>query len=42
MGALRLSPFSGIMKHLGYPAYFMLVLLIPDPFPSPAEVVGCL
>jgi uncharacterized membrane protein len=26
MGALRLPPFSGIMKHLGYPAYFMTII----------------
>jgi uncharacterized membrane protein YphA (DoxX/SURF4 family) len=26
MGALRLSPFSGIMKHLGYPAYFITII----------------
>jgi uncharacterized membrane protein YphA (DoxX/SURF4 family) len=26
MGALRLPPFIGIMKHLGYPAYFMTII----------------
>jgi hypothetical protein len=26
MGALRLSPFSEIMSHLGYPAYFMTII----------------
>src|SRR5262245_5487278 len=26
MGALRLSPFIGIIGHLGYPAYFMTIL----------------
>jgi len=26
MGALRLPPFSGTMKHLGYPAYFMTII----------------
>jgi uncharacterized membrane protein YphA (DoxX/SURF4 family) len=26
MGALRLSPFSGNMQHLGYPAYFMTII----------------
>jgi uncharacterized membrane protein YphA (DoxX/SURF4 family) len=26
MGALRLPPFSGIVGHLGYPAYFMTIL----------------
>src|SRR5215469_2941186 len=26
MGALRLPPFSGIMEHLGYPAYFMTII----------------
>ena len=26
MGALRLAPFSEIMKHLGYPAYFMTII----------------
>jgi uncharacterized membrane protein YphA (DoxX/SURF4 family) len=26
MGALRLPPFSEIMSHLGYPAYFMTII----------------
>jgi hypothetical protein len=26
MGAARLSPFSRIMQHLGYPAYFMTII----------------
>jgi hypothetical protein len=26
MGALQLRPFSEIMKHLGYPAYFMTMI----------------
>jgi uncharacterized membrane protein YphA (DoxX/SURF4 family) len=26
MGTARLSPFSGIMQHLGYPAYFMTII----------------
>lgn len=26
MGALRLPPFIGIIKHLGYPSYFMTIL----------------
>jgi uncharacterized membrane protein YphA (DoxX/SURF4 family) len=26
MGALQLQPFIGIIKHLGYPAYFMTIL----------------
>jgi uncharacterized membrane protein YphA (DoxX/SURF4 family) len=26
MGALRLSPFSEIMAHLGYPSYFMTII----------------
>jgi hypothetical protein len=26
MGALRLPPFIGIIRHLGYPAYFMTIL----------------
>ena len=26
MGAARLSPFSGIMQHLGYSAYFMTII----------------
>ena len=26
MGALRLSPFIEVMRHLGYPAYFMTIL----------------
>ena len=26
MGALRLPPFIGIMEHLGYPAYFMIII----------------
>jgi uncharacterized membrane protein YphA (DoxX/SURF4 family) len=28
MGALRLPPFSGIMKHLGYPAFFMSIISV--------------
>jgi uncharacterized membrane protein YphA (DoxX/SURF4 family) len=26
MGAFRLPPFIGVIKHLGYPAYFMTIL----------------
>lgn len=26
MGAMRLQPFIGIVRHLGYPAYFMTIL----------------
>lgn len=26
MGAIRLQPFTGIVRHLGYPAYFMTIL----------------
>ncbi|MCQ3975224.1 MAG: DoxX family protein [Anaerolineae bacterium] len=26
MGALRLPPFIGIIRHLGYPAYFMTII----------------
>jgi hypothetical protein len=26
MGAMRLQPFFGIVRHLGYPAHFMMVL----------------
>ena len=26
MGALQLPPFIGVIKHLGYPAYFMTIL----------------
>jgi uncharacterized membrane protein YphA (DoxX/SURF4 family) len=26
MGALRLEPFIGVIRHLGYPAYFMTIL----------------
>jgi uncharacterized membrane protein YphA (DoxX/SURF4 family) len=28
MGALRLEPFIGIIRHLGYPAYFMTILSV--------------
>ena len=26
MGALRLEPFLGVIRHLGYPGYFMTIL----------------
>jgi len=26
MGALRLEPFLGVVRHLGYPDYFMVIL----------------
>jgi uncharacterized membrane protein YphA (DoxX/SURF4 family) len=26
MGALRMEPFIGVIKHLGYPAYFMTII----------------
>jgi hypothetical protein len=29
MGALQLPPFSDIMKHLGYPPFFMTIIGAP-------------